>query len=408
MMELIMKLFAFLNENSSTVIAVTTIAYTCITLVIVYLMWRSNRINQKQEYERNRARLFFDFVHDEKRFIYAELRNDGHTPAINVKLTFPTRLEEVVSSGKIPFALTMPIPYLSPGKKVRTLISAGREFFGQLDDHKLIIGVNYEDIFCKKHFEKIHHDLTYIKYLVGIDKKDIGEELEKIGKTFTRIERTTSTTSRELDKLVNSPPPLRVSAADTRYSQKALAVARVFVEESYCGMRCDPAPSVRKLVEKTKLTLNDVLEAVDELEEGGFVTLHRELVASDSPRQQVIVEDLLFVEFDRFWMEWDTEEDARRIATDMVSDENFPSGLRNALNIKSQEDRLKQMKQIANRYNWKPRRLNPALCWLEKRKLITLHRAIGIAHYVCFAVDGNFPALRRFVKKHRDEQATKG
>ena len=64
------------------------------------------------------------------------------------------------------------------------------------------------------------------------------------------------------------------------------------------------------------------------------------------------------------------------------------------------------MRQIANLYNWKPRRLNPALCWLEKRKLITLHSAIGTAPYICFAVDGNFPALRRFVKISRDEQVT--
>ena len=175
------------------------------------------------------------------------------------------------------------------------------------------------------------------------------------------------------------------------------------------GRKFDPRIRVKQLGERTKLDLSSVLEAIDELKEGGFVMLHRKTsLASNDPRQLVIVENLLFVEFDRFWMEWDTEEDARRIATDMVSDETFPSGLRNALNIKSHEDRLKQMKQIASRYNWRPRRLNPALCWLEKRKLVTLHRALATRNYVCFAIDGNFPALRRFVKKHRDEQTTGG
>ena len=89
------------------------------------------------------------------------------------------------------------------------------------------------------------------------------------------------------------------------------------------------------------MTLDDVLEAIDELEQGRFLTLHRKVsLASDDPRQLVTVENLLFVEFDRFWMEWDTEEDARRIATDMVSDDSFPSGLSNVLDNKNQEDRV--------------------------------------------------------------------
>ena len=205
-------------------------------------------------------------------------------------------------------------------------------------------------------------------------------------------------------------PPAAVQQAQkikTGYSPAVQAVAKLLVEESKYGMRFEPKLRVEELVKKTKLTLDDVLEAINELEEGGFVTLHRKVsLASEDPRQLVIVENLLFVEFDRFWMEWDTEEDARRIATDMVNDEDFPSGLSNALKIKSQGDMLKQMKQIASRYNWKPRRLNPALCWLRKRKLATLHQALGTRGYVCFAIDGNFPALRRFIKRHRDEQTT--
>ena len=45
----------------------------------------------------------------------------------------------------------------------------------------------------------------------------------------------------------------------------------------------------------------------------------------DDTEQLVIVEDLLFVEFDRFWMGWNTEDDAKRIATGMVNDKNFSS-----------------------------------------------------------------------------------
>ena len=38
--------------------------------------------------------------------------------------------------------------------------------------------------------------------------------------------------------------------------------------------------------------------------------------------------------------------------------------------------------------------------------ICTDHHVIGTSPWVCFAVDGNFPALRRFVQISRDEQVT--
>lgn len=412
----------WINSNEGFVMAqltmsmvLLTFVYVATTIFIVRKMAKASKLTEKtiksaqeQENERRRPKVIFDFVVD-RRCIFAEIRNEGLTSAINVRFEVPADLVEAGKHGEVEFPFTKPISYLSPGSKRKTLLSASWEFFGKHDKPEFAVKTSYKDDKGKDYEETIHHDLTYMKDIVGLGEVYLDQEVEEIKEILKKFEKTITKISDTLKTLADSPPPLRVSVDDVRYSQKALAVVRVFVEGSNCGMKFDPKLHVGKLVEKTKLALNDVLEAIDELEEGGFVTLHRKVsLASDDPRQLVIVENLLFVEFDRFWMEWDTEEDARKVATDMVSDETFPSGLRKALNMEREENRLKQMNQIASRYDWRPRRLNPALCWLEKRKLVTLHRALGTAPYVCFATDGNFPALRRFVKKHRDEQTTEG
>ena len=62
----------------------------------------------------------------------------------------------------------------------------------------------------------------------------------------------------------------------------------------------------------------------------------------------------LFVTFEKHFKEWDAGTDALRVAADFVNDPSFPG----------------EPDQIAERYGWEPRRLNPALAYLINRKLI--------------------------------------
>ena len=405
----------WMNNNEGFATVLLSFVYVVATIFIVRKMAKANKLTEKtiksaheQENERRRPRVIFDFVFY-RRHIFAEIRNEGLTSAIDIRFEVPADLVEAGKHGEVEFPFTKPISYLSPGSRRKTLLSVGWEFFGKHDKPEFVVNASYRDDKGNEYAETIHHDLTYMKDIVGLGEINLDEEVEEIKKILGKFEETASEASKTLKTLADSPPPLRVSTADARYSQKALTVARVFVKESRCGRKFDPRIRVKQLVEGTKLDLRSVLEAIDELKEGGFVMLHRKTsLTSDDPRQLVIVENLLFVEFDRFWKDWDTEEDARRIANDMINDKDFPSGLQNALNVEREDDKLKQMRQIASRYNWKPRRLNPALCWLEKRKLVTLRRALATRGYVCFAVDGNFPALRRFVKRHRDDYTDEG
>ena len=58
----------------------------------------------------------------------------------------------------------------------------------------------------------------------------------------------------------------------------------------------------------------------------------------------------LYATFDKHFQGWDPATDALRIAADFINDPSFPS----------------QPQDIAERYNWTPRRLNPALSYLSE------------------------------------------
>ncbi len=64
--------------------------------------------------------------------------------------------------------------------------------------------------------------------------------------------------------------------------------------------------------------------------------------------------DELFAEFDKHWMSWDPSKDALQLAADLVNVEDFPE---------STDD-------IAKRYQWEARRLNPAIPYLASRDVV--------------------------------------
>lgn len=71
----------------------------------------------------------------------------------------------------------------------------------------------------------------------------------------------------------------------------------------------------------------------------------------------------LYVTLDKHFKEWDPATDALTLAADLLNDASFP----------------REPQEIAERYGWQPRRLNPALSYLISRKLIQslTHLAMG-------------------------------
>jgi hypothetical protein len=168
-------------------------------------------------------------------------------------------------------------------------------------------------------------------------------------------------------------PPPSVSAgaqADTGYSAAASAIARYFVENSRHGVFADPQIDAEALSQKVGLSIDDTNDALYELSGLVKVSLNH-----------VLVQGALFATFDRYWKPWNAADDALKLGADILNDPDFPS----------------DCKQIAARYGWEPRRLNPVIYYMLERQLIVDYQAMGTQPWAIVRIVGK-DHLRRFVK----------
>ena len=77
----------------------------------------------------------------------------------------------------------------------------------------------------------------------------------------------------------------------------------------------------------------------------------------------VLVQGELFAEFDRHWKPWNPAEDALKLGADILNDPEFPA----------------DTNQIADRYGWEPRRLNPVIHYMLERQLIMTIKHWGLS-----------------------------
>jgi hypothetical protein len=157
-------------------------------------------------------------------------------------------------------------------------------------------------------------------------------------------------------------PPLAVQAAQTNstgYSVGATAILKLFSDSASDAFYGDPTFTESELAEKLELAPDDVTDALYELRNFLKVAVGH-----------VMPETELFASFDKHWRDWNPEQDAIKLALDLVQDTSFPS----------------QAAEIAARYGWQPRRLNPALAYLINRKVILNYKTLGtmpwLTHWV--------------------------
>ncbi|NND43096.1 MAG: toll/interleukin-1 receptor domain-containing protein [Boseongicola sp.] len=175
------------------------------------------------------------------------------------------------------------------------------------------------------------------------------------------------------------PKPESATLSDeteTGYSLAANAVAKLFVQQSKHGRFADPQIGAEDIAEQTGLSLEDTQDALFELS-----TFIKDTII------HVMVKGALFAEFDRYWMDWDTRDDALRLAADIMNDEGFPS----------------DCGEIAERYGWDARRLNPVATYLHERDLIMDYKVMGNGNFDMMRIVGKEGPLRRFVKSRRQQ-----
>lgn len=168
------------------------------------------------------------------------------------------------------------------------------------------------------------------------------------------------------------PAPPAAEVNKTGFSAAASAIARVFVEKSETATFGDVQYSHDELMAATALTRDDLEDGLHELT--GMVRVGHEIMAKEP----------LFATFDQYFRPWNPSTDALQLAADMLNDDQFPA----------------RPSEIAARYGWTPRRLNPAINYLDTRALARVTPAVGMHPWACAWVQKT-EATRRFVKSRR-------
>jgi predicted transcriptional regulator len=168
-------------------------------------------------------------------------------------------------------------------------------------------------------------------------------------------------------------------------TDQELRIVELFVRQSELGRPGTPQLTREQLQQALNLDAAEVGRAIDKLE--GEHLIKRLAVlgptgGSISPTLQ------LFLDFDAFFMEWDPAQDARTIAEELVSNPH-------------PEPHQLSAHEIAERYKWTPRRLNPALQYLVVRNLVGKSNEHHLQH--AFRWIWEIPETRRFVRGFAEE-----
>ncbi|MCP5214331.1 MAG: toll/interleukin-1 receptor domain-containing protein [Pseudomonadales bacterium] len=166
--------------------------------------------------------------------------------------------------------------------------------------------------------------------------------------------------------------PIDEELPDTGFSVAATAIANVFCSKSETGTSHDPMLEMDDLVQETGLTQKDIEDGLYELRPF-FKEEH----------YSIIPENELFVEFDKAFMGWEPDKDALRMASAILNDERFPTSLT----------------EIAEKFDWSPRRINPAVNYLINRNICRDDEIMGIHPWAQHRIqEKQSGSIRRFVK----------
>lgn len=163
------------------------------------------------------------------------------------------------------------------------------------------------------------------------------------------------------------------------WSVSAVAVAEHLVRNSKLGRKFDPQVTVTSVAEATGLSEEDIRLGILDLSGNGLVEESKGIGSNYFwPKTS------LFVEFDRYFLDFDPKQDAVALANWLVS----------------QKIEAIDIRGLAEQFSdWPPRRLNSALNYLDDAKLIHPLKALDSGPWVMVHLRVT-DHTRRFVRDH--------
>lgn len=177
--------------------------------------------------------------------------------------------------------------------------------------------------------------------------------------------------------LGDKPRYVQTHEAGSTWSTGARGVAEYFVRHSKHAQSMDPEVNYAAIQEATRLPLADVRIGVLDLIGAGL--LHKDDYLGEESR--IWPKADLFVTFDKEFMDWDPEHDARDLAVQIfnLEKEDVDCG------------------EVARSLDWPPRRFNPAIAYLVSARIVKGQEYLGGHKYWPPAVSVG-DELLRFVR----------
>lgn len=160
------------------------------------------------------------------------------------------------------------------------------------------------------------------------------------------------------------------------WSPAAIAVGRHVVETSVNAMVADPVVTLGGLTEALDIAPDDLRIALLDLVDAGHLS-------EMNARGHYKPEPALFVDFDEVFMPFSPREDARVVANRVLQG----------------EDRAIDTKLLAEEFGWEPRRINSAICYLERAGAIHTRHALSSAPWRSVQLVRSDQTLR-FARSH--------
>ena len=139
------------------------------------------------------------------------------------------------------------------------------------------------------------------------------------------------------------------------WSSAAIAIAQLLAKKSEHATSFDPMKQPHEISEATGIAPTDVRMGILDLRDAGL------LWQSEAGDLSVAPLGSLFVEFDASVMPFDPEQDAVTIANRLIGE-----GVEDA-----------EIEQLANTLGWEPRRMNSAICYLERAGAIDARHSLA-------------------------------
>jgi hypothetical protein len=195
-------MWQWLTANAAQLSVVVTFAYTLLTGLVVFLMWRSNRQMRRSiaqsaaaEEAQSRPYVIVEFVRQRGGFVSFRISNFGRSSAKHIRAVSDPEIKPVRGAGSVTTVGSIPefiglfrhsIPYLAPKQQLQALIGHYSGIRASYPELHFKISIQYNGI-GGPFSETVELSLKPTDEALHLTDYEVGKELHEIHETLKQI-----------------------------------------------------------------------------------------------------------------------------------------------------------------------------------------------------------------------------